>query len=1377
MPAPEIVLRFPGPTQVSVSFDGTDSGLLPFTNPVTGQDRKDISWYVETYGAHSLADPDDTEARRIEARLLKIGKALFDAVFGGDNRAAERIFNRFQDADSEHRVLTIDTQSAAILSLPWELLHDPTGVFLFRERPHISVRRCISGTTGGRSPFAVASKGVLHLLFVISRPTDAGFIDPRADAGAVIDALEQHANGRVTWEVLRPATLNALTERLDDDTKPPVDILHFDGHGVFAQVSEQEAEQDPNNFGKSIQSEIQRERLARGAPGTKTSVGIGFLLFEKDDGSGHLISAQDLADNLFRAKVGLVILSACQSAAQDTEGDPMASVAGRLTTTGIPAILAMTHAVLAVTTCALFGRFYQSLARGKGIATALDDARALLANNPEKFQVQRGNRRQTLKLDDWFLPALFHAGGDVPLLTRDGDARQHSGFWNTDLVHNLRPAHEASFFGRRWELWNIERWLAADTRRISITGFGGQGKTELALEAGRWLLRTGLFQRAVFIDYAHVQSDDPLDMAVSTIGTVLGQTLEDAAGANLALASAPTLVILDNLETVSPVGLASLLDAAAAWSERGQTRLLLTSRPDLGYPAYRIEGTRLHRRIALEGLGSAAYPDDALDWYAALSSLPMADDSQAVPPPKREELIALFDQVAFHPLSIAVLAQQLRTRTAKELGARLTALLDDQAVSSIAQEGTPEGLVASLRLSLDQLSPEQRQAARRLGVFQGGAMEDSLLAITGLGAWRQDDSERKQLQALIEALDGGDPRALPAKMSANLPEGAEQATEPPNDLLDQLWDSPDLQGQLQVLRDRLAALPAPSTNGGPVTGPWPALRRQLEASALIEAERIPGVDHPFLRFHPTFAPLLWDRLDGEEQAALTHAHRLSYCQLAYYLYKLDTQRPDQARAIARRELPNLLQAVDQALATGDKDAVGFIGWVNWFLKYFGRTREAAVLTRQATQVGGTAGSHAWYLAHFSHGEQLLETGQATKAAECFEAILRAFGETPSYELVIALGGLGRCYEARGRPDLAEAQFRLGIEVTQALKNDYMLNGESGVLQKNLGDALFNQGRFGEARVAYEDALNLMREVGNLRSVGTIQAAIGNLFLQEQNLEEAKLRYEEALALFQWLGEPISEAIAHQHLGNVFLAAHRWEQAEWHYRESARLHEKHGNLAASAWGSLAIVFHQSGRSEAAETWYRKTIEAMKMSGNTVGVSMHLYNFAKLLQHQPGRRDEARHLAEDSLAIKQTLDPGVAKIWTTYDILYEIAAQQSRPEEATEYNRLARESKRRFAGTAYELQRFALVAADVVEAVAGNPMAIARTEHLVWMTDHAGGGAADFAHVVKRILAGERDPDALCQNLSFQFAPKVEIILQALADPSVLETLLSEAGYTE
>ena len=91
----ELNLRFPRTNEVIVSFEGEDSGTLPFTDPLTAKDRKDIQWYLEVYGAHSLGDPDDTEAARIAAQLPVWGKALFDAVFG--DRAAQRLFNAFQD--------------------------------------------------------------------------------------------------------------------------------------------------------------------------------------------------------------------------------------------------------------------------------------------------------------------------------------------------------------------------------------------------------------------------------------------------------------------------------------------------------------------------------------------------------------------------------------------------------------------------------------------------------------------------------------------------------------------------------------------------------------------------------------------------------------------------------------------------------------------------------------------------------------------------------------------------------------------------------------------------------------------------------------------------------------------------------------------------------------------------------------------------------------------------------------------------------------------------------------------------------------------------------------------------------------------------------
>ncbi|MCB1875302.1 MAG: tetratricopeptide repeat protein [Chromatiales bacterium] len=1267
MSSAELILRFSDTNQVNVAFEGHDSAPQPFVNPVSDKDRSDIRWYIETYGAHSLADPDDKDAARIEARLPEIGKALFKQVFASDE--ARDLYKDFRDADAAQRILTVETRDAAILSLPWELLHDTrtNETYLFRYRPHISIRRRMSGDA--KALYKVEPRDRLHLLFVISRPRDAGFIDPRTDPQAVLDAIDRHAPGRISVEFLRPATLNALHERLNDDNKPRIDILHFDGHGVFQQVSEKEAAQNPGLFGKSIQSVIQRERRQRKVEGAEARVGVGFLVFENEQGEKQLIAADDLANELKESRIGLVVLSACQSATLNAEGDPMAGVAGGLTTTGIPAILAMTHSVLVKTTEALFGNFYQSLARGRGIVQALDDARAWLANNPDKFPVRRGDAWHMLQLQDWFLPALFHVGRDAPLLTTEPEQIAVA----PTTLHNLRKRHETGFFGRRQELWRIERWFAGATRRISITGFGGQGKTELALEAGRWLLRCGLFQRALFVDYAHAQTDDALGLAVSTLGSVLEQTLSNEQEIEHALATAPTLIILDNLETLADDALHPLLDAASHWSELPGVRLLLTSRrPEFNHAGYPIEGTREHRHIALQGLGSVDYPDDAIDWCAKLHALPIADESHRRPLPKREELVALFDRVAFHPLSIAVLAQQLHRHSFKRLSERLDLLLNEQARSPVAAEGTPPELIASLQLSLERLNAEQRRAVARLGVFQGGAFEDDLLAITELGQWSNNDQERRQLQSLLNALEAGDPRPLLKMMGVNLPEGVE----PPAELLQQLPQGEQLQGLIQQLRDQLARLPQAESD---TPDPWPELRRELRAAALIEVESVPGVAPPFLRFHPTLAPMLWAELNPEEQASLRRAYRQRYQQLAGFLYNSDRKNPDQARAIARRELPNLLQAVEQALAAGDEDAVDFVDSVNRFLNFFGRHREAVGLTRRAEQLVGLPGSDSWFLYHANLGEQLLAAGQATEALAVFtrihDTLQESSGGAPSYRLAVTLSRLGRCHENAGHPDRAEAEYRRGIEVTEELEQDDQVRRHRGALHTDLADVLRDQGRFSEAHEQYTHGLEIMEALGDKRSEGAILSQLGTLAMLQGDLEEAVQRNQQALELFRRLGEPVSEAVTLHQLGRAFQEARQWDQAEHHYRESALLKEQRGDLAGAArtWNQLAIVCKNAGRPEAAETWYRKAIEVGKATGDRLTTTRAISNLADLLQSQPGRLDEARQLAEQALAIEQTLHPGAAQIWNTYNILAVIADRQQRPEAAADYRRQAREAR--------------------------------------------------------------------------------------------------------
>jgi tetratricopeptide (TPR) repeat protein len=569
---------------------------------------------------------------------------------------------------------------------------------------------------------------------------------------------------------------------------------------------------------------------------------------------------------------------------------------------------------------------------------------------------------------------------------------------------------------------------------------------------------------------------------------------------------------------------------------------------------------------------------------------------------------------------------------------------------------------------------------------------------------------------------------------------------------------------------------------------WSPLRRQLEAAALIEPENIDGVAVPFLRFHPTLAPMLWAQLDEAERTRLSAAHRARYYALSTYLYREDRRNPHQARAIAWRELPNLLGAVHAALDAADPDAVDFADNVNLFLgTIFGLKQEAGALVARAQAAAGDPGSQAWFLAQSNRGEQLLAAGQVAQATEVFQAILKQLGQTPSYNRALTLGRLGSCFRAGGRSDLASEQYRAAISVFDKLQQTDAVKRERCV---SLGDLATNstyQGKYAEARETYEEVLPVFEELGDLRSQGVTLGQLGTLAMLEGNLKEAADRFRAALALFQQLREPAMEAVAWHQLGMVFQEAQQWDEAERHYRESARIEEERGNLAGAArtWNQLALVSKYADKPEAAEMWFRKEIEVDRRLGNPKELAPDLNNLANLLQNQPGRLAEARQFAEEALAIKQTLDPGAAETWATYNILAKIADKEAASctddrrkaelqTEAREHRRLAREAKRSFAGTRHELRQHAEVILVTVAACAG------QTEARELVTKHQAAmrqGGPEWtatADILDQILAGERDETALCEGLGLNIAMIVETILQGVADPATLADLLPKGN---
>jgi tetratricopeptide (TPR) repeat protein len=1249
----ELSLRFTSDEKaenapIAVSLIRSDSGVstppAPFAPPLDDAALDDLRWYLELFSTWPTG-PDFKRAEAIENKLEDWGRALRDSVIGGE---AMRTWQQFVDAQADSKLVTIDATDPRVLRLPWELLSDDSG-HIFAQG--IGIRRRLQQSTRALAP----SFGLpVRVLVLVSRPDDAGFIDPRAVSQPLLDALDA-LGARVTVEFLPEPTLAALSRRLRDRNAPPVHVVHFDGHGVY-----------------------------------DAAVGLGYLLFENDKHGSDRVDANRLGTLLNQCGVPLMVLNACQSAAQQ-EANPYASVAARLIRAGVGSVLAMNYSVLVVAARIFVEAFYGGLADGLTIGQAVDAGRFALLENVDRHTLTRRDEKSgelaehTVRLRDWFLPALYQQSADPRVF--DAAAPLPEGLTPRTVPLALRdplapgglpgePIH--GFHGRARELLALERAFA-DHRVVVLHGFGGQGKTTLAADAGRWFHRTGRFPGgAAFVSFEHGGSLQQLcswvAQAVSGDPDALLGAADPVARVGELLREHPALLILDNFESAlgsAPLlptdELRAVLDAVWSWAggaeaarRRGDeaqsgSRVLITTR-DTNVGDVRFRPSRLCRHVPLGGLAR----DDALQLAAAV----LDDHGIARDAIRLEELTELVENLGGHPLSLNLALPHLRDMAPAALAEGFEKLLPGFTQGAAQQRN--ESLAVSLEFSLRRLGQATRDALPDLAVFQGGAMEYDILAIT------QIDAEL-----------------------------------------------------------------------------WKTARAELEGAALITVEPIQNIDSSFLRFHPTLAPYLAAQLPAERRAALETRFWQEYHKTANQLYQLDTQHPHEARAIARRELPNMARALDLTLAAGAHDEVMvFVDRIARFLDNFGRWRERDELQRKiaAIQFDGAGGiTKAEYLRLNGRGEALRQAGRAVEAEKLFRDLLTRLeagaAYDSSYDQAYLLWNLGRCLAAQGRPVQAIEQHRralAGLEVLSA--TDTAVKQMIGAVHTDLADLHTVLGHYDDAENEYKAALVIDEKLGDDRGKGVDLGQLGSLALRRGDLAEAGRRYAEALETFQRLGEPGMEAVAWHQLGIVAQQARNWGQAERCYRESVRICEQIRDLPqlAKSFNQLALVAKSAGRLDEAERWYLRASEVYEELQSSYEQSVVLSNLANLYLDQ-GQLDQAERYARRAAAIKETLDLS-AEPWATYNILAGIATARGRAAEAADWQRKEQDSYGAYAGAAHAIRNWQPVIVNIVELCRAN----AQPEgDLAAFLDQM-GNTNDWRNavaVIRRILAGERDIEKL------------------------------------
>ena len=665
--------------------------------PINERDASRLRWYFEDY-LNFPGIGDRRKANEIEKQLTSWGEAVFEALFAG--REGGRLEGRIDQACAEGRrvTLTLGSDEPEFHAQPWEMLRDRRGPLVFRG---ITVRRQLLGP---RSLEHLRFASPLRVLLIVSRPDEAGFVDPRNSKQPMFEALEKWPEGMVDVEFCEPPTFERLEEMISEArrVKRPFHIVHFDGHGKYLPET-----------------------------------GVAALAFEADENGSatRLVNGRELGDLLSRVSVPLVLLEACRSSALSKR--PIHnSVAPALLEAGVGSVVAFSHSIHVVAARILVERFYRELTNGTTLSQALEEARiALFANRRRWVDPSPGG--DTVELQDWSIVQLYQVGEDPVVIAPERKSLKATGVrirhrWEKRLLGDFPPEPLYKFHGRAADLLRIERLFRRSTS-VLLAGMGGMGKTALSREAAVWWLRTARFELAIF--HSFEMKAGTLDIVQSIGRAIIGNNFssrssdEQREEAIRLFQRRRILLVWDNFESTLEVfqkgdlhqfdkkERADLLRLYHRLTEGNPTgRILVTCRPNTA-PLPNIE------TMNLKGLWRT-------DSFLLLASIlkkrriPLTEKDWG-----RDATEELLQDLADHPLSISLIAPHLGELDPLQIRHRLRSGLRKFS-NTTSTEARNRSLLASLEFSKKRLSNAAQALLPYLGWFKRGVTEDFFLKFT-----------------------------------------------------------------------------------------------------------------------------------------------------------------------------------------------------------------------------------------------------------------------------------------------------------------------------------------------------------------------------------------------------------------------------------------------------------------------------------------------------------------------------------------------------------------------------------------------------------------------------------------------------------------------
>ncbi|MCW5852579.1 MAG: tetratricopeptide repeat protein, partial [Anaerolineae bacterium] len=237
--------------------------------------------------------------------------------------------------------------------------------------------------------------------------------------------------------------------------------------------------------------------------------------------------------------------------------------------------------------------------------------------------------------------------------------------------------------------------------------------------------------------------------------------------------------------------------------------------------------------------------------------------------------------------------------------------------------------------------------------------------------------------------------------------------------------------------------------------------------------------------------------------------------------------------------------------------------------------------------------------------------------------------------------------------LTLALLRLGFGVGPATEQGKQFQTEALALSEGLADKwviamaryVVGQGAYFRAdyttaRRYLEDALRLLREVGDVLFLPRVLSMLGGVDLALGEYTQARTRLEEALTLVRTTNDPRALALVAGNLGDVARCQGDYRRAVEVYQESLALHRALGNHSdiPGVVHSLGYVALGQGKLEDALVLERESLLAQRDQGNLPGVAEGLTGLAAVAVAQ-GRLERAARLFGAAEALREQVRPMV------------------------------------------------------------------------------------------------------------------------------------------